>query len=106
MMTTDSTARTEFIAGLRSLARFLADNPKVPVPTHGETILLHAAGTDNEQRAQVDRVADLIGSLASGGTHYKTARDFGPITYEVLAISEQHMRDHEAAASYYGAVTG
>ncbi|MFC5822290.1 hypothetical protein [Nonomuraea insulae] len=105
MMTTDSTMRCEFIAGLRHLAQFLADNPKVPVPTIGENITLFPEGSDDEQRATVDRVADLLGVPASGGTHYKTVRDFGPITYEVLAITEERMREVEAAATYYGAVT-
>ncbi|TMR99971.1 hypothetical protein [Nonomuraea basaltis] len=106
MMTTDPTVRCEFIAGLRRLAQFLADNPKVPVPSHGETVRVHAKGcSDEEERALVDQVAELIGSPASGGTHYKTTRDFGPITYEALTISEQYMRDHQAASSYYGVVT-
>ncbi|MEV0997066.1 hypothetical protein [Nonomuraea sp. NPDC050202] len=105
MMTTDSTVRAEFIAGLRALARFLADNPKVPVPSYGETISVHASGTDQEQCAAVDRVADLIGAPASGGTHYQTTRDFGPITYCAVAVSEQAMNEYTAALSYRGAVT-
>ncbi|MEU7743227.1 hypothetical protein [Nonomuraea sp. NPDC049158] len=106
MMTTDSTVRCEFIAGLRRLAQFLADNPKVPVPSYGENVTVHVAGgSDQEERTVVDRLAELLGSPASGGDHYATVRDFGPIAYRAVAISEQYVRDHEAANSYYGAVT-
>ncbi|MGP3930460.1 hypothetical protein [Nonomuraea sp. KM88] len=106
MMTTDSTVRCEFIAGLRRLAQFLADNPKVPVPSNGMTLTVHVVDdNDDKERAQVDRVAELISSPASGGGHYKTTRDFGPVTYEALAISERCMRDYDALTSYRGAVT-
>ncbi|MFG2071697.1 hypothetical protein [Nonomuraea maritima] len=104
-MTTDPTVRAEFIAGLRALARFLADNPKVPVPSYGQDVTVNARGNEDEQRAAVDRVADLIGAPASGGTHYCTARDFGPITYRAVAINEQAMSEYEAVLSYHGAVT-
>ncbi|WP_188188924.1 hypothetical protein [Nonomuraea sp. SYSU D8015] len=106
MMTTDSTVRCEFIAGLRALANFLANNPKVPVPSAGKSITVFPGGTDEEKRTVVDRVAELIGAPASGGDHYKTVRDFGPISYEVLAISEQRMDDHHALMTYEGAVKG
>ncbi|MEV0314535.1 hypothetical protein [Nonomuraea fuscirosea] len=106
MMTTDSTVRSEFIAGLRELAQFLADNPKVPVPSFARSILLHAKGDNDEQkRAVVDRVAALLGSAASGDDHYKAVREFGPLSYEVLAINSQHRRDYEALMSYAGAVS-
>ncbi|WP_327580650.1 hypothetical protein OHA25_31930 [Nonomuraea sp. NBC_00507] len=107
MMTTDSTVRAEFIAGLRSLARFLADNPRVPVPSNGATLTVHVVDdSDDKERATVDRVAELIGSAASGGAHYKTTRDFGPITYEALAISQECMDAWQALVSYNGAVSG
>jgi hypothetical protein len=107
MMTTDATVRCEFIAGLRALAQFLADNPKVPVPSYGRAILLHArGGSDDERRAVVDQMAELFGSAASGDSHYKTVREFGPVSYEVLAIAEQHRQDYQALMSYAGAVSG
>ena len=105
MMTTDCTVRAEFIAGLRRLADFLAANPKVPVPTYGTEITVHAKGTDDQQRAEVDRIAVLIGSPASDGAHYETARDFGPIAYRAVAVPEQHMSDWHALMSYSGQVT-
>lgn len=105
MMTTDSTVRAEFIAGLRALARFLADNPKVPVPSLGEAVSVHASCTDREKCAAVDRVAELIGAPASGGTHYLTERHFGPITYRAVAVAEQALNEYDAVMSYRGAVT-
>ncbi|WP_055480397.1 hypothetical protein [Sphaerimonospora mesophila] len=99
-MTTDPSTRAEFIAGLRRLAAFLADNPKVPVPTYGAEISVHAQGSDDDQRAAVDRVADLIGSPASDGIDYITARDFGPITYQAVADSRERMRDLDAWFGY------
>ncbi|MCT9929563.1 hypothetical protein N5079_04940 [Planotetraspora sp. A-T 1434] len=99
-MTTDPTTRADFIAGLRRLAAFLADNPKVPVPTYGTEISVHADGTDTQQRAAVDRIADLIGAPASDGGHYVTARDFGPVTYRAVAVSEERMDDWHALMSY------
>jgi hypothetical protein len=104
MMTTDSTVRSELIAGLRRLAQFLADNPKVPVPDYGK-IVVFANGSDKEQRATIDRIADLIGASVSDSTHYVAIRDFGPITYEAIAIPEQRMEDHRALMSYDGAVS-
>ncbi|GAA4588652.1 hypothetical protein GCM10023194_40870 [Planotetraspora phitsanulokensis] len=105
MMTTDSTARSEFIAGLRRLAAFLADNPKVPVSTGGLDVTVLAEGTDRQQRAAVDRIAHLIGAPTSDSTFYVAARDFGPITYRAVAIPAEQSRDYDAWSTYYGAVT-
>ncbi|MEU7938563.1 hypothetical protein [Microbispora bryophytorum] len=104
-MTTDPTARAEFIAGLRRLAAFLADNPKVPVPDYGADISVHVDGTDAQQRAAIDRIADLIGAPTSEGLHYTTARDFGPINYRAVAVWEQTSRDWDALMSYHGTVS-
>ncbi|WP_214111066.1 hypothetical protein [Acrocarpospora catenulata] len=104
MMTTDSTVRADFIAGLRRLADFLAANPKVPVPTYGTEVTVHARGTDDEQRTAVDLIADLIGSPASDGDHYTTGRDFGPIAYRAVAIPADRSADYDAWSSYYGSV--
>jgi hypothetical protein len=105
MMTTDSSARAEFIAGLRRLADFLAANPKVPIPAYGADINLHTGGSDDQQRAEVDRIAELIGSTPSEGVHYETTRNFGPITYRAVAVWENTLRDWEALTTYQGAVT-
>jgi hypothetical protein len=56
-----STHRTDFTAGLRALADYLDANPGVPVPEFSAAILIHIYGTDDEQRIEVDRVAELLG---------------------------------------------
>ncbi|WP_055481266.1 hypothetical protein [Sphaerimonospora mesophila] len=104
-MTTDPSIRAEFIAGLRRLAAFLADNPKVPVPSFGAEISIYPLGSDDDKRAAVDRVADLIGSQPSDGTDYITARDFGPITYRAIAISTERMSGFDAWLSFRDAVS-
>lgn len=103
-MTIDCTTRAEFIAGLRRLADFLAANPKVPVPSYAE-INVHASGSDEEQRATVDRIAALIDRPATDGVHYATARDFGPVTYRAVAIPEQYMAEWHDLMSYVGQVS-
>ncbi|WP_248965419.1 hypothetical protein [Sphaerisporangium perillae] len=105
MMTTDPSARTEFIAGLRRLADFLAANPKVPIPAYGTDIQVNTFGTDSDKRAAVDRIAELIASPATDGTTYETTRDFGPITYRAAAVWDDTLRDWHALVSYDGAVT-
>jgi hypothetical protein len=106
-MTTEYEAerRQAVIDGLRELADFLTEHPDVPVGTW--TLLYHARGTDEEKRAEVDRVAAILGVTAgSPGTpdHYLADREFGGITYEALAITDEHMRRYVAASSYDGAV--
>ncbi|MEV4835441.1 hypothetical protein AB0K05_13020 [Nonomuraea sp. NPDC049486] len=105
MMTTDCTVRAEFIAGLRRLAQFLADNPKIPVPTYGQTVSVHACGSDDEQRATVDAVAGLLGVPVSDGSHYIAERDFGPIAYRAVAVFEDRRQAWDALMSYDGMVT-
>lgn len=105
MMTTDCTVRAEFIAGLRRLAQFLADNPKIPVPSYGETVSVHACGSDDERRAAVDQVAGLLGVPVSDGTHYIAERDFGPITFRAVAICQDQRLAWDALMSYDGVVS-
>lgn len=104
-MTTDPSIRAEFIAGLRRLATFMADNPKVPVPDFGAEISVYPLGSDEEKRAAVDRVADLIGCPASDGVDYSTARDFGPITYRVIAVCGERVSGFDTWFSYPDAIS-
>ena len=107
--TTDTATRQAFITGLRDLADYLAAHPAIPVPEHGTEILLHAASTDDGGCAQVDRFARQLGvpvenSLAYDG-HYRAARSFGPVGYQMTAISDHTMARYHAADTYYGYVT-
>ncbi len=81
--------RQELIQGLRDLAGFLEANPDVPADGRC-TYMFHTDGTDEEQRAEVDRIAELIGEDAvdSGTGHYNATKHFGRVEYEVSAIDE------------------
>jgi hypothetical protein len=104
-----STHRADLIAGLHALADFLDTNPDLPVPEFSTDVMVHIDGTDEEQRAEVDRVASLLGvaildQTARGG-HYKAVRSFGPVEYRCVAIPAAAMARHAAAQSYARSVT-
>jgi hypothetical protein len=76
----DIPERAGLVAGLRSLADYLAVNPAVPVPP------------DGEQFCQVDLVAEFMGERPADrreatGRHYMQ-RSFGPASYESTAIAD------------------
>ncbi len=104
----DAPERAELVAGLRSLADYLAADPSVPVPPHGWRVAVYAEGTDSEQFAQVDLVAEIIGEqpadrrTATG--HHSVQRSFGPVSYEFTAISEWRMTQYRAGMSYAASV--
>jgi hypothetical protein len=107
--TTDLGAKARFIRALRDLADYLDRNMAIPVPARGASILLHASSADDGGRAQVDRIAKLLGAAVNddttGGGHYWAARSFGPIGYEIVAITEAYSAVHDALMSYRGSVT-
>jgi hypothetical protein len=102
--------RTALIAGLRALAAFLENNPTVPVPQSSIRVTYFATkAADDRMRAEVDHVADLLGTgidpqyLAYG--HHTTGIDFGPVRYEAAAILADARARHRAFDSYSGCVT-
>lgn len=103
-MTTD---RAEFTAALRELADFIDAHPDLPLP-HFANIVVHPAGTDEEERAEVDRIAGIIDRqpLTSPTGHYRVERDFGGrVAYTAVAIPAATMAQHAALMSYDSAVT-
>jgi hypothetical protein len=91
--TTDPGARGRFICSLRDLADYLDRHLAVPVPAHGATVTMYAGPADDGGRAQVDRIAALLDTgvhdeTAHGG-HYWAVRNFGPLGYEIVAITGQ-----------------
>jgi hypothetical protein len=99
---TSRIARAKFINGLRDLALFLDTNIGFPVPPYGDTIHVFPEGlTDAERRAAVDRLAAIMGTTAKDENgHYKADAQFGPITYQVVAISDAARAEHRARYSY------
>jgi hypothetical protein len=101
--------RVEFITALYDLARFLDIHPDVPVPLFGDQITLNADSFDNGGKAQVDHIARLLGAAitddTTNGGHYRAVRQFGPLSYEAVAIPEACIARYDAEHSYRGCVT-
>jgi hypothetical protein len=102
--TTDPGAKARFTRALRDLADYLDRNPALPVPKTGETVTVHASPADHGGRAQVDHIARLLDAsirdeTARGG-HYWAVRQFGPIGYEIAAISSTPPIPGRAPACY------
>ncbi|MGW7478640.1 hypothetical protein ACWGH8_08670 [Nonomuraea muscovyensis] len=101
--------RTALITGLRALAAFLEANPEIPVTL--PRVVLHQFpehGTDADMRAQVDKVAALLGTEIdphhSTYGHYSTRLDFGPVRYDYTAILAAARARHAADDSYRGSI--
>lgn len=96
------------IGGLANLAAFLETHPGLPLADEqsGDPFTVYAfAGTDEENRAEVDRVAAVLGTepgwMPGSRTHYTAARRFGGgVTYRVLAVDSTY---HKATAAGSGA---
>lgn len=90
--------RVRLIAGLRDLADFLAKNPEVPAPWGTEILVFPVESGDAEMFAEIDTIAELIGSTASVADsprgHYRAVRNFGPVQYRAVAIPRS-ARDSE-----------
>ncbi|MFI7147308.1 hypothetical protein ACIBO2_20525 [Nonomuraea sp. NPDC050022] len=104
MSTTHS--RPAFIAGLRALADLLEDRPDIPTPRSTTVHHFVPKSEDAEMRAELDRLAALLGShIDSEGGHYATSLFFGPIEYCAVAILAEPRARHAAHESYRGCVT-
>jgi hypothetical protein len=102
------TTRDQFIAALRDLADYLTAHPSVPAPDYGTCFnVFPDDGTDAEQRAWVDQFAALTGTTPaeSARGHYTATKEFGPIKYAAVAISEAARAAHDAERSYRGSIT-
>jgi len=82
--------RVRLVAGLRDLADFLDQNPDVPAPREADLLVFPSEASDAEMFAEINRVAELIGSDASDSSspngHYSVVRSFGPVHYRTVAI--------------------
>lgn len=97
--------RQAVIDGLRDLADFLEANPDVPVNGRHGIAYSAVVGSDDADRAEVDRVAALLDVKATDDQgHYIASRYFGPIQYRAVAIPSEQMRRYRAEHSYAGVV--
>ncbi|WP_433463951.1 hypothetical protein [Spirillospora sp. CA-128828] len=100
--------RTAFVQGLRELAAFIEAHPDLPVPHSDSSVGPYLGNstpdTDQQRRAEVDRIASILGVTTSGDSHYKASRRFGPIAYTAVAISSAVMERHAAHMSYYNVI--
>src|ERR1700733_106354 len=90
--------RAELIAGLRDLAEFLDQNPRIPAPRFTDLFVFPPSGSDAEMFAEIDVIAALIGTTASDADsqagHYSAVRGFGPVQYRAVAIP--HTARHQS----------
>ncbi len=99
--------RAALIDGLRDLAAFLETNPRVPAP-FSVTVHHFPDGTDAEIRAEIDGIAELLGTDVDPGDvgydHYSTGLAFGPVQYSAVGILAHSRARHDAEMSYAGRV--
>ena len=85
----NSEERARLIAGLRELADFLDDDLQIPAPRYTD-LLAFPTGSDAEIFAEIDAIAERIGTIASDADspsgHYSAVRRFGPVQYRAVAI--------------------
>ena len=88
--------RVRLVAGLRNLADFLDRNPDVPAPWEADLLVFPPEASDAEMFAEIDTIAELIGSTASDTDsprgHYSAVRDFGPVQYRAVVIPHSACR--------------
>ena len=85
----NSEERPRLISGLRDLAEFLNKNPGVPAPPRTDVLVFPPAGSDAEMFAEIDAIAERIGTTPSADEpagHYRVVRAFGPVQYRAVAI--------------------
>jgi hypothetical protein len=89
-MTTATTAgRAQFINGLRDLASFLGAHFGYPVPDTADVLVLAHGDSYAERRAVVDRIALVLDAIPADSLgHYSAERNFGPVAFRVVAVSD------------------
>ena len=104
----DPIRRCDLITGLRALANLLADSPQVPSPCNVNVLVFPADASDYDGRAEIDRIAGLLGVNVDDGTaeygHYVASRVFGPVEYRAIFIPPRTRAHHDARNSYAGNV--
>ncbi|HEX4818435.1 MAG TPA: hypothetical protein VFV66_37335 [Nonomuraea sp.] len=100
--------RSALINGLIDLAAFLEAHPDVPVPFSVTVHHFPGQASDDDQRAEIDQIAALVGSEIayedSPYGHYATSRLFGPVEYRAVAVLAAARARHAAERSYTGCI--
>jgi hypothetical protein len=98
--------RAERIEGLRTFTDFAETHPDLPLGSSDPLRVSVYAGTDEENRAEIRRIAAVLGVDASQSSpgHYIAVRDFGGGTvYEAVAISHDRQNRWDRFMTGYGA---
>lgn len=90
--------RADAIRGLANLAAFIETHPSLPLAgerSEEPFSLYVSAGTDTENRAEVDRIAGILGTapqwLYGSSACYAAVRHFGGgVTYRALAAGSRY----------------
>jgi hypothetical protein len=103
----DLFARAQSILGLRKLADYLENHPDLPVKEYGFDLTVYAeADTDAAGRAEIDRIADILGVTPVDNTpvggHYIAVKTFGRIAYRAVFIPPRACERYNAENSYRG----
>jgi hypothetical protein len=98
----DLEARAAVTAGLRALGEFLDAHPELPVPRYSISsgMTFYPAGSQEDKRAEVDRIADVLQVNAEEFGVYQAERRFGgPVAYRAVAVPEpQNAADEPGTA--------
>lgn len=98
----NSDERARLIRGLRELADSLDQNPDVPAPRWTDLMVFPPTGSDADMFAEVDVIADLIGTTASNvespAGHYSAVLDFGSVQYRAVAIPNSTHQNEDGEA--------
>ncbi|GAA4898167.1 hypothetical protein [Streptomonospora salina] len=106
MRLADAPTRARILADLRALTAFLTRRPEVPVPAIAGVDVTYfpsgaPSGTDEAKTAEIDRVADLLGTRAAWeGEHYVAQHRIGAAAYRAVAIPDHAIAAQEAVMGY------
>lgn len=98
----DAVQRARLVEQLRTLADFLDARPELPLSPHACLDVLYFPGGDDEvQRAEVRRVAGLLGTEpVDEGEHLVAQHRIGRAAYRAVAIPEQVQARYRALLTY------
>ncbi|MET7459583.1 hypothetical protein [Nonomuraea sp. NPDC005501] len=101
----DPHARLALVAGLRALAQLLHDRPDIPAPRRIDVYHFAQKVSDDEMRAEIDRIAALLGTTTEEHNgHYSTFIRLGAVEYQATASLADSCARHAAAEAAYRTV--